>query len=106
GFEGMYWRFFGQHYYLSIGGGISDLLSGGAEIFDEWWGKTEAPFNLPRIFLPQNQTLPENILTILFSVSVHQISPHLLITEKREEEKERRDPVCAPMRHNMCAGAS
>lgn len=47
GFEGMYWRFFGQHYDSSIGGVISDLLSGGAEISDEWWGKPEAPFNWP-----------------------------------------------------------
>jgi len=58
------------------------------------------------IFLRQNQPLPETIVTILFAIQFHQLSPYLLITEKREEENERRDPVCAPMRHNMCAGAS
>jgi hypothetical protein len=43
-FEQRYHRNFGQYYDSSTGGVTSDLLSGGGEITEHWWGKDEPPF--------------------------------------------------------------
>ena len=43
-YERRYHRNFGQHYDSSTGTVTSDLLSGGGEISEYWWGKDEAPF--------------------------------------------------------------
>ncbi len=41
GFEGMYWRFFGQHWDSDIQAPLSDLLPGNTEITDHWWGNPD-----------------------------------------------------------------
>lgn len=43
-YEGRYHRSFGQHWDSDTGSFATDLLAGGGEISDRWWGKDEAPF--------------------------------------------------------------
>jgi Tc toxin complex TcA C-terminal TcB-binding domain len=46
-FERTYHRYFGQHWDSGLMTVASDLLPGGTEISDQWWGKPEKPFEWP-----------------------------------------------------------